>query len=115
VVSSFDRACDRQFDEERAALPGLALHPGATSVGFGNAANDGEAEADPSGLAALSPWLSNTGEFLEQATLILGGNPGSAISHFDAHTAAPIRRPHHDGPAGIRVFDRVGGVVRHAT
>jgi hypothetical protein len=62
---------------------------------------------------AGEPWLANPGKLLEQACLILRGDPGPAVAYLDAHERTDMRRPHHDGAAGICVLDGVGQVVRH--
>lgn len=60
-----DRACERQFDEERTTLPGLTLHAGLAIVGLGNTTDNGEAKTDARGIASTGTCLPDTGEFLE--------------------------------------------------
>jgi len=93
-------------------LPGLAHDTGAAIMGLGNAANNGEPEADPRGLAAPRAFLSNPSKFLKQARLVFRRNPRPAVTNFDAHEGPILHRPYNDGAARICVLDRVGKVVR---
>src|SRR3954469_7470625 len=103
------RRGQRQLDDERRAVPLVALEHDRPAVRLHDRPADREAEPDP--LDRALGRARGAVEALEQALVLRGGNADPRVLHLDPRTLLRPAEPHGDAPAGRRELDRVGDQV----